>query len=186
MKKIWMLVLLMFAAMSVSAQVYTDDPDTLVIIDDIDSTLYIVVPDSIIDSNVVDVDPINQGETVNLDTVYTVHSITQEQFKELIADYNVEDWVMKSPRPVVVDFYADWCQPCKQLEPILRQIAQHYDGKVDFYRIDVDKNTEIADVFMIRSIPMLLICPLDEEPKTIIGLYPQSEYIRVINLALGL
>lgn len=186
MKKILMLVLLMFAAMSVGAQVYTVDPDTLVIIEDIDSTQIIVEPDSIIGGNVVDVDSINPGETVDLDTVYTVHSITQEEFKELIADYNVEEWVMKNPRPVIVDFYADWCQPCKQLEPILRQVAQHYNGEVDFYRIDVDENTEIADVFMIRSIPMLLICPLEGEPKTIIGLYPQPEYIRVINLALGL
>ena len=172
-----MIVLLLMAAVSVSAQVYTDDPDSVIlIIDDIDSTLI----------NVVEPDSISQDNVVNEDTVYTVHSITQEQFKEIIADYDVEDWVMKNPRPVVVDFYADWCQPCKQLEPILRQIAQHYNGEVDFYRINVDENTDIADVFMIRSIPLLLICPLEEEPKIIIGLYPQPEYIRVINLALGL
>ena len=56
---------------------------------------------------------------------------------------------------------------------------------VDFYRINVDTNSDIADVFQIRSIPFLLICPLQGEPKSIIGLYPQQEYIRVINIALG-
>ena len=126
-----------------------------------------------------------QGQEINPDTVYTVHSITQEQFKEVIADYRSVDWVMHNPRPVVVDFYADWCQPCKRLEPVLRQVAQHYNGEVDFYRINVDENSDIADVFQIRSIPFLLICPLQGEPKSVIGLYSQQEYIRVINMAIG-
>lgn len=126
-----------------------------------------------------------QGQEINPDTVYTVHSITQEQFKEVIADYRSVDWVMRNPRPVVVDFYADWCQPCKRLEPVLRQVAQHYNGEVDFYRINVDENSDIADVFQIRSIPFLLICPLQGEPKSVIGLYPQQEYIRVFNQAFG-
>lgn len=126
-----------------------------------------------------------QGLDINPDTVYTVHSITQEQFKETIADYRSVDWAMRNPRPVVVDFYADWCQPCKRLEPILRQVAQHYNGEVDFYRINVDQNSDICDVFQIRSIPFLLICPMQGEPKSVIGLYPQQEYIRVIDIALG-
>ena len=120
-----------------------------------------------------------------LDTVYTVHSINQERFKELIADYTAHEWVMRNPRPVVVDFYADWCGPCRRLAPILRDIAQHYQGEVDFYRINVDDNQDIASVFEVRSIPMLLICPLEGEPKTIVGLYPMQEYIRVFNQALG-
>ena len=126
-----------------------------------------------------------QGQEINPDTVYTVHSITQEQFKEVIADYRSVDWAMRNPRPVVVDFYADWCQPCKRLEPVLRQVAQHYNGEVDFYRINVDENSDIADVFQIRSIPFLLICPLQGEPKSVIGLFSQQEYIRVINMAIG-
>ena len=122
----------------------------------------------------------------DLDTVYTVHSITQDRFAKQIADWNARDWKMVSPRPVVVDFYADWCVPCRRLDPILRDIAHYYGGEVDFYRINVDKNPDIASVFQGRSIPYLLICPLDEEPKEVIGLYPKQEYIRVINLALGM
>ena len=119
------------------------------------------------------------------DTVYTVHSINQRQFKELIADWNARDWVMKSERPVVVDFYASWCKPCKRLEPILRDLAHYYHGTVDFYRINVEDNPDIASVFQIRSIPYLLICPLEGGPKEVIGLYPEQEFIRVINLAIG-
>ena len=118
------------------------------------------------------------------DTTYMVQSINQDQFKELIADWGARDWRVVSPRPVVVDFYADWCAPCKRLAPILRDIAQHYHGEVDFYRINVDNNPDIAAAFEIRSIPLLLICPLEDDPKTVTGLYPMQEYIRVINLAL--
>ena len=120
-----------------------------------------------------------------VDTVYTVHSINQDMFKEVIADWSAHEWTMKGERPVVVDFYADWCKPCKRLEPILRDLAHHYQGTVDFYRINVDKNPDIASVFQIRSIPYLLICPINGEPKEVVGLYPMQEYIRVINIAIG-
>ncbi len=120
-----------------------------------------------------------------LDTVYTVHYMTQEQFREVIADWSARDWVMKNERPVVVDFYADWCKPCRRLQPILRNLAHHYQGTVDFYRIDIEKNPEIANVFQIRSIPLLLICPLEGEPKEVVGLYSEQEFLRVINLAIG-
>ena len=126
-----------------------------------------------------------QHYEVDPDTVYTVHPINQEQFKHLVADWSAHDWKMKSEHPVVIDFYADWCQPCKRLTPILRQVAQHYEGTVDFYSINVDQNSDIASAFQIRSIPFLLICPLDGEPKTLVGLYPQPEIIRIINQALG-
>ena len=114
-----------------------------------------------------------------------MQNIDQDQFKELIADWGAKDWVMRSERPAIIDFYADWCAPCKRLEPRLRQIAQIYNGEVDFYRIDVDDNPDIAGAFQIRNIPCLLICPLDGEPKTVTGLYPLNEYIRVFNQALG-
>lgn len=126
-----------------------------------------------------------QGNVENPDTVYTVHSIDQDRFKDVIADWGARGWKMVSPRPVVVDFYADWCGPCRRLAPILREIAHYYQGEVDFYRINVDDNPDIAAAFEVRSIPMLLICPLDGEPKTVVGLYAKQEYIRVINQAIG-
>ena len=126
-----------------------------------------------------------QGNVENPDTVYTVHSIDQDRFKDVIADWGARDWNMVSPRPVVVDFYADWGGPCRRLAPILREIAHYYQGEVDFYRINVDDNPDIAAAFEVRSIPMLLICPLNGEPKTVVGLYAKQEYIRVINQAIG-
>ena len=145
MKKILIVLLLALAAMSVNAQRYVEDRDT----------------------------------------VYTVHAINQVQFADLIANWQASEWALVSPRPVVVDFYADWCGPCRRLAPILRDIAQHYHGEVDFYRINVDENPDIAAAFEVRSIPMLLIWPLDGDPKTLVGLYSMQDYIRIINQVLA-
>lgn len=125
-----------------------------------------------------------QQRVDNPDTVYTVHSIDQDRFKDVITDWDATDWNMVSPRPVVVDFYADWCMPCRRLAPILRDVAQYYHGEVDFYRINVDDNPDIASAFEVRSIPMLLICPLQGDPKSLVGLYTMQEYIRFIDQAL--
>lgn len=125
-----------------------------------------------------------QQRVDNPDTVYTVRSIDQDRFKDVIADWGATDWNMVSPRPVVVDFYADWCMPCRRLAPILRDVAQYYHGEVDFYRINVDDNPDIASAFEVRSIPMLLICPLQGDPKSLVGLYTMQEYIRFIDQAL--
>ena len=129
---------------------------------------------------------VNAQHIVNdRDTVYTVHSINQERFADLIADWQASEWTLVSPRPVVVDFYADWCGPCRRLAPILRDVAPHYHGAVDLYRINVDENPDIAAAFEVRSIPMLLIWPLDGDPKTLVGLYSMQDYIRFINQALA-
>ncbi len=125
-----------------------------------------------------------QQRVDNPDTVYTVHSIDQDRFKDVIADWGATDWNMVTPKPVVVDFYADWCMPCRRLAPILRDVAQYYHGEVDFYRINVDDNPDIASAFEVRSIPMLLICPLQGDPKSLVGLYTMQEYIRFIDQAL--
>lgn len=125
-----------------------------------------------------------QQRVDNPDTVYTVHSIDQDRFKDVIADWGATDWNMVSPRPVVVDFYADWCMPCRRLAPILRDVARYYHGEVDFYRINVDDNPDIASAFEVRSIPMLLICPLQGDPKSLVGLYTMQEYVRFIDQAL--
>ncbi len=125
-----------------------------------------------------------QQRVDNSDTVYTVHSIDQDRFKDVIADWGATDWNMVTPKPVVVDFYADWCMPCRRLAPILRDVAQYYHGEVDFYRINVDDNPDIASAFEVRSIPMLLICPLQGDPKSLVGLYTMQEYIRFIDQAL--
>lgn len=109
---------------------------------------------------------------------HKVIEINQDQFAELVADYKSDKWVMKSDKPVVIDFNATWCGPCKRLAPVLEELAQEYDGRIVFYSIDVDKNKPLAQAFQVRSIPMLLMCPVEGEPQSIVGLYPKEEMIK--------
>jgi thioredoxin 1 len=100
-----------------------------------------------------------------------VTELTLEGFKANIMDYesNPKEWNYKGERPAVIDFYAVWCGPCKATAPILESLAGEYAGKVDFYKVDVDKQQELAAMFGIRSIPSLLFIPKEGQPQMQVG-----------------
>lgn len=110
----------------------------------------------------------------------TVNEIGQAQFAELIADWQANEWHFKGQRPAVIDFTATWCGPCRKLAPILKELARHYSGKIDFYSVDVDDNKSLVYAFGVRSIPMLMICPVDGQPQALVGLYPKEDIITAI------
>lgn len=113
-----------------------------------------------------------------------VTEISQEQFAELVSDYTTGEWKMKSEKPVIVDFNATWCGPCKRLAPVLEELAQEYDGRLVIYSVDVDKNKPLAKAFEVRSIPMVLLCPVEGKPQQIVGLYPKEELVKAIEYVL--
>ncbi len=113
-----------------------------------------------------------------------VTEINQDQFAQNVADYTANEWKFKGDKPVVVDFNATWCGPCRRLAPILEELAGEYDGRVTFYSIDVDKNRPLAQAFQVQSIPMLLLCPVEGEPQAIVGLYPKEEIVKAIEALL--
>ena len=78
---------------------------------------------------------------------------------------NFENEVLHSEKPVLLDFYADWCGPCKMMAPVVEECAKEYSGKVDFYKIDVDKEKELAQTFGIQSIPTFLFIPVSGKPN---------------------
>ncbi len=94
-----------------------------------------------------------------------------QEFKNKVFNYEVnhDKFVFEGDKPAVVDFYATWCGPCKMVAPIMDEMAQKYNGKVDFYKIDVDKQQELSRVFGIRSIPTLLFIPKNGKPTIING-----------------
>ena len=118
-------------------------------------------------------------------TAGKVNVMTQAQFKEQIYDLDSKEApTLKSELPVVVDFNATWCGPCRRLAPILEELAKKYEGKIQFYSIDVDQNKELAQKLQIQSIPMLLMCPTKGNPQTIVGLVPQEDLVKAFDQVL--
>ena len=111
--------------------------------------------------------------------------LTTEQFKEKIFDYTTEkDWKYKGDRPCVIDFYAIWCGPCKRLAPIMDTLSHLYKDQVVFYKVDTDKEPELAHVFQIKSIPLVLYVPMEGKPWLSEGLYPQEKIEEIIQTYL--
>jgi len=97
-------------------------------------------------------------------------------FKEKIFDYtNGGDWKFVGERPAIIDFYADWCGPCKVVAPILEQLSEEYKGKVDIYKVDTEAQKELAAMFQIRSIPSILFIPKDGQPQMAAGALPKAQ-----------
>lgn len=112
-----------------------------------------------------------------------VKHLDKTEFLSKIADYekSPNEWKFVGERPAIVDFYATWCGPCKQLAPIIESLAVKYDGKVDFYKIDVDAQPELATLFGIKSIPTLLVIPKSGTPQIIQGVQSEESLDKLIN-----
>ncbi|WP_291856687.1 thioredoxin [Marinilabilia sp.] len=110
-----------------------------------------------------------------------VEFLTKETFKEKVFDFeNNKDWKFEGGKPCLIDFYADWCQPCKMVAPILEELSEEYDGKVDIYKIDTEAQQELAGMFGIQSIPSLLFVPKEGQPQMAQGALPKDTFERAI------
>lgn len=90
------------------------------------------------------------------------------------------EWKFLGTRPAIIDFYADWCGPCKVLSPVLEELAAEYDGKVDIYKVDTEREMELSEMFGIRSIPSLLFIPMSGKPQMAHGALPKAAIGEVI------
>ncbi|WP_035586990.1 thioredoxin [Hippea jasoniae] len=114
-----------------------------------------------------------------------VENLTKETFKEKVFNYEVnQDWKYEGDLPCIIDFYADWCGPCKMVEPILNELSKEYDGKIKFYRVNTDQEQELAALFGIRSIPSLLFVPVGEQPQMAVGALPKEAFKQAIKEVL--
>lgn len=121
----------------------------------------------------------------NNGTMKTEH-LTKATFLEKVMDYekNPNEFKYLGDKPALIDFYATWCGPCKALAPSLEELAEEYDGKVHIYKIDVDKEQELAAVFGVRSVPSLLFIPMDGQPQMAAGAMPKNALEDVIKEVL--
>jgi len=105
--------------------------------------------------------------------------LTEETFREKVVDYkNDSDWNFKGDKPCLVDFYADWCAPCRITSPILEDLAKEYQGQIHVYKVDVDKNRQLAAAFGVRGIPTFLYCPAEGKPTMSSGIGGTREETR--------
>lgn len=115
-----------------------------------------------------------------------VTGLTAAEFKRKVTDYqnSAQEWVFNGTRPAVVDFYATWCGPCKMTAPVLDRLARDYAGKIDFYKVDIDKEPELASAFGIQSIPTFLFIPVKGKPTVQMGAMQKADFERIIKSVL--
>ncbi|MGE5382051.1 MAG: thioredoxin [Omnitrophica WOR_2 bacterium] len=108
--------------------------------------------------------------------------LTAETFKEKVFNYEKnQDWKFEGKLPAIIDFYADWCGPCKMVAPILEELSTEYNGKIDIYKVDTEAEQELSQVFGIRSIPSMLFCPVEGQPRMAAGALPKNALIQAID-----
>lgn len=108
--------------------------------------------------------------------------LTTDQFRQRVFDYTVHrEWHYEDSIPCVIDFYTTWCGPCKMLAPIMEQLSQKYCGEVIFYKVDTERERELAFLFGIHSIPQVLYIPKEGLPQKHVGLYPREQIEEIID-----
>lgn len=111
--------------------------------------------------------------------------LTKETFLEKVFNYEQnKEWKFEGKLPCLIDFYADWCQPCKIVAPILEELAAEYEGKINIFKINTEEETELAAAFGIRSIPSLLFCPREGQPQMAMGALPKDTLKQAISEVL--
>ena len=111
--------------------------------------------------------------------------LTTEGFKKDVFDYTTkQEWDFQGELPAIVDFYADWCGPCKMVAPILEELSDEFAGKINIYKVDTEAEQELAAVFGIRSIPSILFIPKEGQPMMQPGALPKEQLIQVIEKEL--
>ena len=104
-----------------------------------------------------------------------IEHLTKESFLEKVFDYEKnKEWKFEGELPAIIDFYADWCGPCKMVAPILDELAEEYEGKINIYKIDTEAEQELAGTFGIRSIPSMLFIPINDKPRMSVGALPKD------------
>jgi len=116
-----------------------------------------------------------------------VIQLTTGMFKKMVWDYtkNQDKFIYTGSKPCIIDFYADWCGPCKKVAPIMEELAKQYEGKLIIYKVNTDEERELSSLFHIQSIPAILYVPKGSQPQMAVGLQQKSAYMEAISNVLN-
>ena len=125
--------------------------------------------------------PVCIAESPGIAGVSVIH-LTEETFKKMVFNYEKnKDWKYEGSKPAIIDFYADWCAPCRQLSPLVEELAEKYSGKIVVYKVDTEKERTLAQKLGISALPTLLFVPLKGKPQVSMGALPKSTLEEAIN-----
>ncbi len=110
-----------------------------------------------------------------------VEHLTKDTFKSKVFNFEAnKEWKFEGDKPAIIDFYADWCGPCKMVAPILEELAGDFSGKVDIYKVDTEAEKELSAMFGIQSIPSILFVPSSGQPQMAQGALPKDTFVQAI------
>ncbi len=112
--------------------------------------------------------------------------LSEVTFKEKVFNFEQnKEWKFEGDLPCVIDFYADWCAPCRMVAPVLEELQGEYDGKVNIYKIDTEAEKNLAGMFGIQSIPSILFVPVDGQPQMAQGALPKDSFVKAFSDVFG-
>lgn len=115
----------------------------------------------------------------------TVIHLSNEQFKKMVYNYEADkEWKYLGSKPAIIDFYADWCGPCRIMSPRVEEISREYAGKIIVYKVDTDKEQVLSANLGIQSLPTLVFIPKDGKPQASMGVMPKESLVKAINEVL--
>ncbi len=115
-----------------------------------------------------------------------VEHLTKEMFLNKVFNYEKnKEWKFEGTKPCIIDFYADWCAPCKIVSPVLEDLAKDFNGKIDVFKVNTEEEQELASAFGIRSIPSFLFVPADGQPQMAMGALPKETFVKAFKDVLG-
>lgn len=124
---------------------------------------------------------------LNNTTTAGVVALTNDSFKKIIFNYDLnKEWKYEGKKPAIIDFYADWCPPCRKLSPLVEEVAREYSGKIDVYKVNTDKERTLAQNLGITNLPTLLFIPAEGKPQITMGALPKESLVKAINEILSI
>ena len=112
-------------------------------------------------------------------------ALTKEKFLEKVFDYeNNKEWKFEGDKPAIIDFWAEWCAPCRMVGPVLEELSEEYKDQINIYKVNTEQEQELAAAFGIQSIPSLLFIPKDDKPQMAAGALPKDSFVKIIDEVL--